>query len=108
MKRLLLFSVIVSLVGLPLVTAAQNPPGSGWASSFSDMFNNVIAEVWLIFVALAIVLFIYAGVLFLTASGNPERITKAKSAFLWGIAGVAVAIIAFTIIQLVGNLLGAY
>lgn len=60
----------------------------------------------LVFSGIAVVMFVAAGVLFLTAGGEAEKITRARSAFVWGVAGVIVGILAFSIIGIVTNILG--
>lgn len=36
---------------------------------------------------IAVLFIIYSGFLFVTAQGNTEKLTKAKSAFLWAVVG---------------------
>lgn len=54
--------------------------------------------------ALAVVSILYAAFLFLTAGGNEERTTKAKTFFLYGVIGVAVALFAFVAVDSVSRL----
>ena len=60
---------------------------------------------YLPYILLAIVLFIAAGLLFLTAQGDPKKTQTARWAALWGAAGVGVMILAFSIINIVENIL---
>lgn len=55
----------------------------------------------LIFGAVAVICFLVAGVLFLTAAGDPGKLTIARAAFIWGIVGVVVGILAFSIIEII-------
>jgi len=57
-----------------------------------------------VFTIIAVVCFVIAGVLFLTAQGSPEKIQAARNAFLWGVAGVVVGVLAFTIISIVKSI----
>jgi hypothetical protein len=53
------------------------------------------------FVALVAVLFgLYAGILFITAGGNEETLSKAKNILLYAIVGIVVAILAFSIVAI--------
>jgi len=45
-------------------------------------------------IALAILFLIIAGFYFVTASGNPEQIGKARNMVLWAIVGVVIALLA--------------
>jgi len=67
--------------------------------------NIIVNKVWIVFTIIAIIMFVIAGILFMTAQGAPEKIATARQAFLWGVAGVAVGILAYTIVTIVGSLL---
>jgi hypothetical protein len=62
---------------------------------------------WAVFGGIAIICFIYSGILFLSSGGDAEKLKKARSSFIWGVAGVAVGIIAYSIVNIVGNILGS-
>ena len=49
---------------------------------------------------MAVLMGLYAGVLFITAAGNADSITKARSILLYAIVGVAVAILAFSLVAI--------
>ena len=64
--------------------------------------NNVInLIIWPIAVGIVIILFIIAGLKFITAQGEPSKIGEARKMVLWGIIGVIVILISFSIIQIV-------
>lgn len=73
----------------------------GPGTSIRTIIRNTELAAGLIFGAIAVICFLMAGVLFLTAQGEPEKLKTARAAFIWGIAGVVVGILAFTIITLV-------
>ena len=50
--------------------------------------------------------FAVAGIMYLTASGNEDRVSSAKKAMLMYIVGVIVALIGLVVIQAVNSLLG--
>jgi len=59
------------------------------------------------FVALVAVLFgLYAGILFITAGGDDEKLTKAKNILLYSIVGIVVAILAFSIVAISKSIAG--
>jgi hypothetical protein len=64
-----------------------------------SMFDAII-QIGLVFVILAI---IYAGLQFVMAQGNSEKITKAKSIFLWTIIGGVILLGASAISGVVCN-----
>lgn len=75
--------------------------------SVPDIVRGVENAAAMVFGAIAVISFVMAGILFLTAQGEAAKITAAKSAFLWGIAGVVVGILAFSIIAVVGGLISS-
>ena len=90
---------------IPLIASAQLH-AYGPAVSLGGMIDTAVANVWIIFAAVAVVSFLIAGVAFLTANGAPEKLKLARSAFVWGVAGVVVGIISYSIITVVGNFFG--
>jgi len=49
---------------------------------------------------LAVLMGLYAGILFITAGGNAETITKARNILLYAIVGIAVSILAFGLVSI--------
>jgi hypothetical protein len=88
---------------LPVLAFAQPTVQLG---SLQQVINNIERAVWIVFGLIAVICFVYAAILFLSAGGQPEKIQAARSAFIWGIAGVAVGIIAYSIIAVVSSVMG--
>lgn len=94
---------------LPVVAFALNgtqPPGSTSIQDLPSLVTKIENFVWIIFGCIAVVMFVVAGILFLTSQGQAEKIQNARSAFLWGVAGVVVGIIAYSILAIIGSALG--
>ena len=92
---LLLFSTL-----LPIMTLAQ-PPGKGGdcGATFCNPLTSgdipaLLAKVLHLLVQIGIpvlvIFIVYAGLLFVTAQGSSEKITKARSALLWTVIGGAI------------------
>ena len=60
----------------------------------------------MVFAAIAVIMFIWAGVTFLTANGAPEKIQQARTAAMWGVVGVIVMILAYSIFAIATNIIG--
>lgn len=97
-KRALLFILLSALV-LPSVAF-------GAVDSIQSLSIAIARVVWIVFTVIAVICFVIAGVMFLTAQGDPGKLKLARDAFLWGLAGVAVGIVAFSIISLTCSALG--
>jgi heme O synthase-like polyprenyltransferase len=75
--------------GLPNVTA-----NSASLSQLTQIFFGVIA-------AVAVLMIVIAGLRFITAQGNPQETSKARSTIIYSIIGLVVALIAEAIVSLV-------
>ena len=58
------------------------------------------------FAGLAVVIFIYAGILFVTSAGDPGKITRAKQAVIIGVIGVFIGVSAGILAGLIKYILG--
>ncbi|MCX6718726.1 MAG: hypothetical protein NTY81_03990 [Candidatus Staskawiczbacteria bacterium] len=70
-------------------------------NSIQTLSVAVANVVWVVFTGIAVICFIIAGIMFLTAGGAPEKLGTARASLIWGIAGIIVAILAFSIINIV-------
>ena len=111
MKKIAIGLIIFCAVSLPIAALAVNNPitnaSGGSIGDITTLVNTVLGKIWIVFAGLAVVAFLYAGIMFLTANGAPEKISTARQAFLWGVVGVVVGIIAYSIIAIVGSLIGS-
>jgi small-conductance mechanosensitive channel len=103
-----------ALATAPAIAGAQWGEGRGNARSSelpSDSIYSIIMRTmnWLLAILgfIGIIGFVIAGILYLTAAGNEEQIEKAKSAMMYSILGIVVALIGFVIIKAVEGWLTA-
>lgn len=96
-----LLSLIIFLV-VPAV--AFGIPGV--IGSPAAVVAAIIAIIWPIFVGFSVIMFMVAGILFLAAQGEAGKIKDAKNALIWGVIGVVVGIVAFSLPLIIGNTLG--
>ena len=88
---------------LPVLAFAQPAVQIG---SIYALVTQIERLMWIVFGGIAVIMFVVAGIQFLTAGGQPEKIQAARSSLIWGIAGVVVAIVAYSIIAIVSSVLG--
>ena len=106
MKKIVVSLLLLSALALPITAMAiPSQPGEGSIGSLDDLYNKIGTAAWAVFAMIALIAFIIAGILFLTAAGQPEKIAQARTAFLWGVAGIVVGVVAYSIIGIVQNLL---
>ena len=76
-------------------------------NSIPDIIDNLLNWViWPVFFGLSVIMFIYAGILFVAAGGDPSKISSAKKAVLWAIVGIIVAIAGFSATNIISGILG--
>lgn len=61
------------------------------------IINGILNLIWAVFIGFAVVMFVWAGFLFVNAHGDPTEVATARKALLWGVIGVVVGVLAFTI-----------
>lgn len=77
------------------------------AESLVDLAKAIGKFLFQIAIPIAVIIIIYAGLLFLTSGGNKEKITKAGTALLYAVVGLAIILIGqgfFTLIKSILNL----
>ncbi|MBU3934456.1 pilin [Patescibacteria group bacterium] len=104
-KNLIALSLIAVVLCLPFLVSAQIIPDPKTDITLDSLIHSIQDATWKVFGLIALIMFVVAGVLFLTAGGDPEKVGKARQAFLWGVAGVIVGILAYSIITFVTALL---
>lgn len=81
-----------------------NPIG---ANNFVDLLNqNILPAVSRIVGSLAVIMFIVAGILYLTSAGDSGRMTKAKTALTYAVVGLVIALMAESIALVLKETLG--
>lgn len=82
-----------------------NPLGS--TNTFGALLEKIIAGVAGIVGALSVIMIIVAGILYLTSAGSPEKMTKAKTALVYAIAGIVITLMASAIVAIIRTTIGA-
>lgn len=80
-------------------TGLDNPFGK--TDSFTKVATKIITWIRDIAILVAVGMIIWAGILFMTAAGSPDKITKARNALLWALVGLAIVIIGTGWIELI-------
>ncbi len=96
-KKLITLSSVAVLLTFPLAAFAF----PGVIGNPNNIITSILNIIWPLFIGFAIIMFIVAGFYFLV--NDPG---KGRSALLWGIIGVAVGILAFSLPLIIGRLLG--
>jgi hypothetical protein len=103
-------ATVVALMALPLVSmAAFNAgpvPNAVPGLTINTLIDTVFSILWPVAVAFFIIMFMVAAFLFFSARGSAEKVEEARQFVIWGVVGVVVALLAFSIPFIVRNTLG--
>lgn len=89
----------VDNTGTNIKTTINNPLGENGPQNIPDFIKVVINIVLVVGVPIVTLAIIYTGFLFVQAQGNPEKLTKAKSALMYTLIGAALLLGAFVIAE---------
>lgn len=89
--------------GLDNLNSSVGGERTGLSSSLTDIVGTVISAVLATVGTIFLVLTIYAGILWMTASGNEEQVEKAKNIIKSAVIGLFVTMSAYAITSFIGN-----
>lgn len=84
---------------LPKVFTPSDDAAGSIVSKVSGIVGFLLSFIGLVF----LILIIYSGVLWMTASGNEQQIQKSKNIMIWSLIGIISIFASFAIVQFVGN-----
>lgn len=104
-KKLAVALSSAALLALPLTSMAIVFTGQPGQSNINLIYviQGILTATWWVFMGLVVILFIIAGIQFLTAQGDPTKLEQARQFVIWGFAGVVVGVLAFSAIVIVRN-----
>ena len=91
---------LFTLLATPGTVSLPNPLGKG-KTDIPTLLGNVINSVLGIIGSLALVMFIYGGIIWMTSSGNAEQVTKGKNIIIWATIGLVVIFSAYALVNFV-------
>jgi len=112
MKKVLSAIALTGMLALPLIGLAQEvPPEEAptpitTAGGFIDLIERIGNWIFSFLLVVAGVFIIYAGFLWVTAGGNPENVTKAKTMLINALVGVAIALVAKGLVMVIRGVIG--
>ncbi len=77
-------------------------------TSITDMIVAIVNVVIVMSTPIIVFFLIYAGFMYVTARGNPEKIQQASKALLYGIIGGVIILASVAIMTIVKNLVSAF
>lgn len=107
-KKYFIFIIILAIifsVGLISCATAKTvklpDPLGGQGDDIPTLVGNVINYVLGIMGVLALVMFIYGGMTWMTSEGVPDKIRKGKDTLVWSILGLALIFFSYALLDFV-------
>ncbi len=100
--------MVFTPVAQAALTTRANEATKAGVSGATDFFGLALAFINFAIMGvglLGVIMFIYAGFQYLTASGDETKITKAKNTLLYAVVGVAVAVLGLVAVRTVDTYL---
>jgi hypothetical protein len=97
MNKKIFFLILFSLLTVPAMSF-------GAAGNIQELMATLVnGVVWVVFGGIAVICIVYAGILFLSSGGDPAKVKLARNSFLYGVAGIVVGILAYSIVGIIEN-----
>ena len=110
MNKKLTYLFALYFLAIPIVSLAIAPPtfppgtfNGTFITLANTLYDLVLNILWIIAAAFSIIMFIVAGFKFMTAQGEPSKVAEGRQAVIWGVVGVAVVVLAFSILAVVSK-----
>ena len=84
-KKILFAILLLAIVTLPISVSGQ---------TLKEVVNNVKDQLIPLAAGLSTIAFIVSGLMFLSATGNPSRMTIARGSLMAGVIGIVIIILA--------------
>ncbi len=85
------------------VVSLSNPLGT---ASIPGIIGKVISAALGIVGSLALIMFIYGGITWMTAAGNEQNVTKGKNIIIWATLGLVIIFSSYAIVRFVLQAIG--
>ena len=96
-------SGILSLC-LPLIASAQVDTLVTSTDDVIRVLNNVANIIYAVLAGVVVIMFIWAGITFVTAEGDPTKMEKARNRVLYAVIGIVVGLLAAGVFWLIREL----
>lgn len=95
---------LIMAIGMPFILSHPAFAAGGDVSQVQDFIRNVIKVIAGLAGLVATGFFVAGGFTYITSSGNPEQLDKAKRTLTWSALGLAIVIAAFVLVNIVTTL----
>jgi len=91
----------------PLSVSITNPLAAGGIDSFQTLIGRAINSILGVVGSLALVMFVYGGLLWMTSGGSNEQVKKGRDILIWATVGLVIIFSAYGLVRFVIQGVGA-
>jgi len=109
-KTIFALIAITFLISSPLLVSAdldQIPVPGPTQTSISGLLTKALQWIFNITIFLAAIFLVFAGIMYVTSGGDQDKVKKALNTLMYALIGVAVAVLAKSLIYIIGKMFGA-
>ena len=99
--------IVNAQIDLPSSSDTGGLPAGGGGNVILPIIEKVVKFVVELIGSIAVLMIVVAGIMYITSGGDSTRTETAKKILTYAIVGLIIAILAYTIVIIVGETLGA-
>lgn len=103
-KRTVLIAALIVAIGAPIVLAEPALAAPAGINNVESFIKSIITVLAGLAGLVATGFFVAGGFTYITSSGNPEQLDKAKRTLTWSAIGLAIVIAAFVLANIITTL----
>lgn len=104
MRKIISALVLATFLALPVMGLAQ--VGEAPDVDLWDALERITNYLFALLIVIAAIFLIAAGLQFITAQGDPEKVKKARDFVLWALIGVIVGALAKGLVAFITTMIG--
>lgn len=112
MKKIIPLLVLSTLLLVPVLVLGQEPaprnlpPGPQTGADLLNLINGVANWIFSVLLVVAGIMLVWGGFQFVTSGGSPEGTLAARMKIIYGLIGVAVALLSKGLVAVLRSILG--
>ncbi|MBI2054361.1 MAG: hypothetical protein HYT36_03445 [Candidatus Staskawiczbacteria bacterium] len=100
-KKITSFLLLSSILALPVLAIAAPPNQPPTGKTFDQLISFITGTIYTIGIAIIVIMFLIAGILFITSGGSPEKVQAARQTLLYAVVGAVVLLVAASIFRII-------
>ncbi|MBI2054362.1 MAG: TrbC/VirB2 family protein [Candidatus Staskawiczbacteria bacterium] len=105
-KKIASSLLLAAILALPVLAIAAPPNQPPTGKTWDNLVTFVTGTIYTVGIAIIVVMFLIAGIMFITAGGNPEKVQAARQTLLYAVVGAVVLLVAASIFGIIQTWLG--